>query len=99
MLFSPFEQFQIQNYNLLNFTYGFTDTILISLNLVFFLQLIYLTLNFKVSYTYFGTFFYSIFQGIYNFIYSTIDSYSGDKKKMEKTFLFYPLNMNLLCYK
>jgi F-type H+-transporting ATPase subunit a len=89
MLFSPFEQFQIQNYNILNFTYGFTDTILISLNLIFFLQLIYLTLNFKVSYTYFGTFFYSILQGVYNFIHSTIDSYLGDKTKMFFPFFFY----------
>ena len=33
MLFSPFEQFQIQNYNVLDFTYSFTDTILISLKI------------------------------------------------------------------
>lgn len=89
MLFSPFEQFQIQNYNVLDFTYSFTDTILISLNLVLLLQFMYLTLNFKVSYSYFSTFFYSIFQGIYNFIYGTIYSYLGDKTKMFFPFFFY----------
>jgi F-type H+-transporting ATPase subunit a len=89
MLFSPFEQFQIQNYNVLDLTYSFTDTILISLNLIFLLQLMYLTLNFKVSYSYFSTFFYSLFQGIYNFIYSTIYSYLVDKTRMFFPFFFY----------
>lgn len=86
MFFSPFEQFQIQSYNL---SYTFTDTILIVLNLFLFIQFIYLTLNMKVGYIYFHNFFYSLFQGIYNFIYGTIHSYLSEKTKMFFPFFFY----------
>ena len=89
MLFSPFEQFQIQNYAIFNTAYDFTDTIFIGLNLLILFQFIYLTLNFKISFLYFNTFFYSIFQGVYNFIYSTLISYLGSKTKIFFPFFFY----------
>lgn len=89
MLFSPFEQFQIQNYNFLDFTYNFIDTILISLNLVILLQLIYLTLSFKISFLYFKTFFYSISHGTYYFIYNILHAYLVERTKMFFPFFFY----------
>lgn len=91
MLFSPFEQFQLNYYDLFNLdlNYTFTDTIFICLNLILFLQFIYLTLNFKISYFYLNSFFYGLFKNIYLFIYSIVSVHLAGRSKMFFTFFFY----------
>ncbi len=91
MLYSPFEQFQIQSYNLFNFDFNYTltDTIFICLNLLLFIQFIYLTLNFKISYFYLNSFFYGLFKNIYLFIYNIVYLYLDVRGKMFFTFFFY----------
>lgn len=91
MIFSPFEQFELRNYNITNYfgDYTITDTIIIGLNLIIFLQLVYFTLNFKVNYFYFSSFFSSLFQSIYLFVYNTIDTYLLEKTRMFFPFFFY----------
>ena len=88
-LFSPFEQFEIQFYNLFDTSYIFTDTIIITLFLLLFFQVVYLYTQLNVFNVYFISYVYSLFEYCYTFIYSMLESYLGDKTKYYFPFFFY----------
>jgi ATP synthase subunit 6 len=91
MIYSPFEQFELQSYVLNFFDISFTlnDTILISFLFIFFFQLSYLFLNLKTNYFFFFSFIRMIFESTYVFMYNTIYSYLSEKTKFYFPFLYY----------
>jgi ATP synthase subunit 6 len=87
ILFSPFEQFQVQFFFKNDYFY-FTDTLLVSLFILFFFQLLYLLIHFKDSVYHVNLVTY-IFNGIYSFVYESVYEYLSNDGRKYFPFLFY----------
>lgn len=89
MLFSPFEQFEIQFYLNQWFSYNLTDTIILLLCLLIFLQFVYA--NFIFNRTDATIYMFNIWYDIFFFTYYVVDNvlYGYAKKKWELVFPFY----------
>lgn len=86
-LFSPFEQFQVQF--LLNTEYFYlTDTLFISLFIVFFFQILYFLVHFKDN-NYHINMVSHILQMLYTFIYGAIYDNLSEQGRKFFPFLFY----------
>jgi ATP synthase subunit 6 len=86
-LFSPFEQFQVQ-YFFKSDSFYFTDTLLVSLFILFFFQLLYLLIHFKDSVYHVNMVNY-VFQNIYSFVYESVYEYLSNDGRKYFPFLFY----------
>lgn len=86
-LFSPFEQFQVQSFFKINSFY-FTDTLLVSLFILLFFQLLYLLIHFKDSVYHVNMVNY-VFQNIYSFVYESVYEYLSNDGRKYFPFLFY----------
>jgi ATP synthase subunit 6 len=86
-LFSPFEQFQVQ-YFFKNEYFYFTDTLLVSLFILFFFQLLYILIHFKDSLYHVNMVNY-VFQNIYSFVYESVYEYLSNDGRKYFPFLFY----------
>ena len=91
MIYSPFEQFELQLYSIKFFDYSFffNDTIFISFFLIFFFQFCFFFLNLKINYFFLFSFIRTIFESTYVFMYNTIFSYLSEKTKFYFPFLYY----------
>jgi F-type H+-transporting ATPase subunit a len=91
MIYSPFEQFELQwyQYKVFDVFFFFNDTLLIGFFLIFFFQFVYFFFNLKMNYFFFFSFVRMIFESTYVFMYNTIFSYLSEKTKFYFPFLYY----------
>jgi ATP synthase subunit 6 len=86
-LYSPFEQFQVQ-YFFKNDYFYFTDTLLVSLFILLFFQILYLLIHFRDS-VYHVNMVNFVFQKIYAFVYDSVYEYLSNDGRKYFPFLFY----------
>jgi len=88
-LYSPFEQFELSSFSWNVGSSFLTDTILVSIFLVLFLQCCYLFLSYRSIVFFSFSYVYVMFSSLYTFIFQMIEPYLESKTKYYFPFFFY----------
>jgi ATP synthase subunit 6 len=88
-LFSPFEQFEINNYFFLGLDYFYSDTIIVFYFLIFLIEIFQSFFFSRINYNLFYNPIFIILKSCYTFIYGVLEDYLGNNTKYYFPFFFY----------